>query len=302
MNLIARLLPQSFCKRGTGGRIGIHQTVSTGRDWTTVFLVFCNIASVVLFLSWYRTQEITVGDGGRKIIRYAETENGNFWKNLDYAAFKTLNGSLRDRKPAQIFWALINTRATDSMSAAFMVMVMWFGLVVRKTPVEKLKYAKAGLFLALSVFILDRLLPLTLFDFRRPSASLEIPEGVVKLSDLEYITWSLKEVSSCSFPGDHGAVLFACAIYIARFATWRWGIAAFLVAILFTLPRLVVGAHWATDILVGSAFTALLGSSWVFWLAQRNIGTGLFHHLAIFLMKLTGQKTPSKEDLLRTPS
>ncbi len=269
--------------------------ISRGRISTTVVLVLCNLAAVLLYVSWYRTQEISTVDGGQRVIRYAKEEHESVWKRIDYGTFKALNGSLRDRETAQTFWALTNNRATDLMSAACMALVMWCGLVVRKSPEEKLTYAKFGLFLGVMTILLDISLPLTLFDYGRPSASLEVREGIIRLSEMEHITWSFKESSSRSFPGDHGAILLACAIYVARFATLRWGIAAFLVAILFGLPRLVVGAHWATDILVGSTFVALISTSWVFWLSHRNIGPDYFHRLAVALMKLTGQTPPPEE-------
>ncbi|MEM7315014.1 MAG: phosphatase PAP2 family protein, partial [Planctomycetota bacterium] len=67
-----------------------------------------------------------------------------------------------------------------------------------------------------------------------------------------------KDTSPWSFPGDHGFVLLSVALYVSMFrarrtARWTW-----LVSIILILPRLIAGAHWTTDILIGSGAMALV--------------------------------------------
>ena len=54
------------------------------------------------------------------------------------------------------------------------------------------------------------------------------------------------------------------AIYTTYFGNRRLRITAWLVATIGILPRFVSGAHWATDIVVGSGTMALVVSALVF--------------------------------------
>ena len=100
--------------------------------------------------------------------------------------------------------------------------------------------------------------------WQRPSASLVV-EGAARLTEL-FPTWEerwdLKDSATRSFPGDHASVLLIWAMFMSFFArNWRlllvWSMAA-----IFMLPRLVAGAHWGSDALVGGVFLALLGLAW----------------------------------------
>ena len=44
----------------------------------------------------------------------------------------------------------------------------------------------------------------------------------------------------------------------------RYGLPFVVLTVVFSLPRIVVGAHWLTDDLVGSGFFALLGIGLLF--------------------------------------
>jgi membrane-associated phospholipid phosphatase len=70
-----------------------------------------------------------------------------------------------------------------------------------------------------------------------------------------------KDASRWSFPGDHGIVVLTTLIYLgyrdsSTTAFVGCGIAPFWIA-----PRLVSGAHWFTDIAVGSLTLALVGTA-----------------------------------------
>ena len=60
------------------------------------------------------------------------------------------------------------------------------------------------------------------------------------------------------FPGDHGYGVMAMILFIWLFGNWRRGHVAALFLFPFVLPRIVSGAHWATDVTVGSLVQFLI--------------------------------------------
>jgi undecaprenyl-diphosphatase len=74
-----------------------------------------------------------------------------------------------------------------------------------------------------------------------------------------------------SFPSDHAAFFFTAAMCIF-FISRRLGILAFLHGIFVVcLPRMYLGIHYPTDILVG----ALLGMGMAFWVKVPGIGIAI---------------------------
>lgn len=61
-----------------------------------------------------------------------------------------------------------------------------------------------------------------------------------------------------SFPSGHTAIFFAIAMAVFYFNK-RWGIIAFVVAILVGLSRIYVGVHWPIDIIAGALIGILSG-------------------------------------------
>ncbi|MFS8563375.1 MAG: phosphatase PAP2 family protein [Rhabdochlamydiaceae bacterium] len=79
----------------------------------------------------------------------------------------------------------------------------------------------------------------------------------------ENIPWlKTKEKAGSSFPGDHATTVIFFAVSYTFFTGRRLGYYALAYAILRTLPRLIIGAHWFTDVFVGSGTIVLLFSSW----------------------------------------
>jgi undecaprenyl-diphosphatase len=61
-----------------------------------------------------------------------------------------------------------------------------------------------------------------------------------------------------SFPSGHSAIVFAIAMAIFYFNK-KWGIVAFVLAILVGISRVYVGVHWPIDILAGALVGILSG-------------------------------------------
>lgn len=91
-----------------------------------------------------------------------------------------------------------------------------------------------------------------------PSGSLP---DLFRLSSV--IDWiKVKEFSSASYPGDHGSTI--CMFILITFYLMgpKMGILAILASLPFALPRIIVGAHWTSDLLLGSLPLALFNLGW----------------------------------------
>lgn len=96
------------------------------------------------------------------------------------------------------------------------------------------------------------LLPFRTRPFFQTSLHFTPPLGT---SSLTWINWS-------SFPSDHAALFFSLAMTVF-FVSRRVGIFACLYTLFFIcLPRIYVGDHYPTDILVGSLVG--IASAWIF--------------------------------------
>jgi membrane-associated phospholipid phosphatase len=73
-----------------------------------------------------------------------------------------------------------------------------------------------------------------------------------------------KDASKDSFPGDHGMMLIIFACFIWRYFGFSRFLIATAIVVIFSLPRIMAGAHWFTDVAVGSMSVVLVGLSW--WL------------------------------------
>lgn len=55
-------------------------------------------------------------------------------------------------------------------------------------------------------------------------------------------------------------MIFSC--FMLRYFNRRAFAVALLITLVFSLPRMMIGAHWFTDIAVGSLSVVLVGASW----------------------------------------
>ncbi len=192
-----------------------------------------------------------------------------YWKSLDVAAFQFLNLSLIDAPISQIFWAIGNVRAVDLIGAIFMILFM--ALYASDVPVGK----ERTLRIAHAIFICIWFEIGILFTkegvdafiqynhFMRNSPTVDFSDAVM-LSDA--IPWlKVKDVSRSCFPGDHAEILIQWALFIFAVCGTRYGLLATPIALFFILPRLVGGAHWLSDALVGSLSIALSVLAWAMY-------------------------------------
>lgn len=178
------------------------------------------------------------------------------WDVLDAAAFYALNGSLAEGESWQRFWAIANYRAFDIVPATLMLGVFVWALRHQDQASEQLRMVSESL-AWLVVMLVVILVFKNLLDVGRASASLTL-QPVYYLTEL-VPDIATKDRSTSSFPGDHAAVMLLWAGFLWCRVSYKIGVFMFIVAILFNSPRVVGGAHWLTDNLVGGGFVALIG-------------------------------------------
>jgi membrane-associated phospholipid phosphatase len=211
-----------------------------------------------------------------------------YWEQLDLFFFKHLNGSLRDNPNWQVFWALANHKWADWVEDVFIL--GFFAVYVRGLPKElRLKGICQMLFsvlcIAFVLYFVNRILFRENLIIYRDSPTLVVDTSV-HLSD--EISWlRIKDEASRSFPADHATTAILFATLFTYFAGWRLGLIACFYAAFLCLPRLITGAHWLTDILVGSGPITLLCLGWALCSPLPEWCT---HHFEHFFRSLKGLK------------
>jgi putative membrane protein len=220
--------------------IFLMQNNNTDGSWRPVPLLVCNVAAVLLILSWYLP-------AGRLL-----------WEPLDAWFFYTLNGSLAEGHYWQTFWAMANTQRFDIGSALAILLVYSFYLFSGSRDQFE-ERTTAGAFMLVTVFIAIQFSK-TFLDYGRPGPSTTLQSSIL-LS--EVITgFEFKDQSNSSFPGNYGIALIMFAAMIWYFAGRVYGLTMTGLTVLLLLPRLVVGAHWFTDNAVGAAYVSLIVLGW----------------------------------------
>jgi Kdo2-lipid A phosphotransferase len=197
------------------------------------------------------------------------------WETVDIAIFKFLNGTLEGHPWAQLFWALVNHKRADMIETYAVFLIFLIIGVVAAPKSERLRRAAQFIFCILLVaniiYFVNRILLREHIVIPRASPSLVVTP-CVRVSD--EIPWlNIKDETAASFPGDHATTLMLFSVLYTFYAGKRLGVYACLYAAFRILPRLILGAHWFSDIVVGS------GSLVLFFLALALCTP--FHHWVI---------------------
>jgi len=201
---------------------------------------------------------------------------------LDNQVFWAMNNSLAEGKTWQWLWAITNNRLFDLVTAACMLAL--FGHYSLYRDRQNLnRYIAIGILLLLTAIIVSQIgksLPI-----KRPSGTL-IYEEALRLSKLvpEIFT---KDTASDTFPGDHGLLLLLFTGFVSFYMPRIYGIIAFAMMIIFTMPRLVGGSHWLTDEVVGAASVGFASLSWILATPLHSIA---INKLESWIIRLRKQK------------
>ncbi|MBH2538426.1 phosphatase PAP2 family protein [Serratia marcescens] len=215
------------------------------------FILFFNLLGVALFLSWF----LPANHGG--------------WFTLDSAIFFFFNRHLATDPAFLHLVAITNNRAFDAISLLAMgLLYLYFYL--KQDAAGRRRLVITGVVMLLTAVVLNQLGHL--LPVKHPSPTLTF-DNINRVSELTGIP--TKDASGDSFPGDHGMMLIIFSCFMLRY----FGRGAFaitlLITLVFSLPRVMIGAHWFTDIAVGSLSVVLVGASWVLmtpcsdWIVDR---------------------------------
>ena len=183
---------------------------------------------------------------------------------VDLKVFKLLNSSIKDSVFLQSFWSVLNHKAADWIGDGVMLVFFLIYIFKKSCKARIAKWAELILFtICLSTIILfvNTYLFRHPLRFERKSPSLVVEEAVRVRKNIRWI--KTKDSSNHSFPGDHATTAIMFALFFAYFARSPLGYFGIAYGCIMSLPRLILGAHWLSDILVGSLSIALLIFSWV---------------------------------------
>lgn len=201
-------------------------------------LIGLNILGLAIFLSWY----LLDGHG--------------FWSIIDTNIFYYFNDKLEPESAFTHFVGITNIRHFDIIS--FGAMLLLYGYYYCKQDDNgKRKMWLLGIVLLLSAVIINQLGHLIPVERSSPTAFFDNTNRVSKILEI-----NAKDFSHDSFPGDHGLMLMIFAGFMLRYFGKNAFFMSCLIVAGFVLPRIMAGAHWFTDIAVGSFSIALVGVSW----------------------------------------
>ncbi|MBH2873111.1 phosphatase PAP2 family protein [Serratia marcescens] len=215
------------------------------------FILFFNLLGVALFLSWF----LPANHGG--------------WFTLDSAIFFFFNRHLATDPAFLHRVAITNNRAFDVISLLAMgLLYLYFYL--KQDAAGRRRLVITGVVMLLTAVVLNQLGHL--LPVKHPSPTLTF-DNIHRVSELTGIP--TKDASGDSFPGDHGMMLIIFSCFMLRYFGRGAFAVALLITLVFSLPRVMIGAHWFTDIAVGSLSVVLVGASWVLmtpcsdWIVDR---------------------------------
>lgn len=214
-------------------------------------ILFFNLLGVALFLSWF----LPANHGG--------------WFTLDSAIFFFFNRHLATDPAFLHLVAITNNRAFDVISLLAMgLLYLYFYL--KQDAAGRRRLVITGVVMLLTAVVLNQLGHL--LPVKHPSPTLTF-DNIHRVSELTGIP--TKDASGDSFPGDHGMMLIIFSCFMLRYFGRGAFAVALLITLVFSLPRVMIGAHWFTDIAVGSLSVVLVGASWVLmtpcsdWIVDR---------------------------------
>lgn len=203
-------------------------------------ILLLNLLGVALFLSWF------------------VPEHHGAWFSIDSAIFLWFNQHMATSHAFALLLAITNYRGFDAVSLLAMGLLYW-SYWLRETPQERRRMLAIGICMLLTAVVLNQLGHLLPVKHSSPTLFFEQAYRVSELTGIP-----AKDASKDSFPGDHGMMLMIFACFMLRYLGKRAFAIALVIVVLFSLPRIMAGAHWFTDVAVGSLSVVLVGLSW--WL------------------------------------
>lgn len=202
-------------------------------------ILLLNALGLALFFSWYLP------------------ENNGFWFTLDASIFRFFNEELVKSHTFLVLVGITNNRIFDAISLLAMgTLFSWFWW--HESPAGRRRLVIMGIVMLLSAVVINQLGHLIPVSHVSPTLYFK---DIHRVSELLHIP--TKDASTDSFPGDHGLMLLIFTGFMLRYFGNKAFLIAVLISLIFSLPRIMIGAHWFTDVYVGSLSIALVGLPWV---------------------------------------
>lgn len=188
------------------------------------------------------------------------------WAVIDREMYFALNHLITKTMNLHLFWAFCNTRANDWVFDV--VMLVFFLTYIFSPPNEKRKERVVIITIAILTMLfifafINRLIFHHILTIYRESPAMVFQEGR-RISDL-VTSIHVKEMAHNSYPGDHGTT--ACSFITMTAFTMgrkRAFVAVLLATPLLIMPRMVSGAHWFSDVIMGSFLIVIIPSTLIF--------------------------------------
>ena len=208
-----------------------------------LLILTLNLLGVLLFFTWFHA------------------DVNSFWPVVDKNVFFTFNQLLGENEAFRYLVAFTNLRFFDVFG--FLAMALLFLFQFLKHDKDYRRWMICMGITMLLTAVIAKQFAMTL-DFDRPSPTLHfsaLGDNVLFVSKLT--DWPAKDWSKSCFPGDHGMCLIIFCVYMLRYFGVKSFLAGLMITVLFSMPRVMSGAHWVSDIAVGAVTVNLLVLSWI---------------------------------------
>ena len=203
----------------------------------------CTVFGMLLFASW-----LIPGQMG-------------FWYTIDANVFFFFNHLLGQSKAFLYLVAFTNLRPFDAVAFLFMLGIFYH--YYRQQDAKGRRWMLCIGLTMLVTAVIAKQFDMAM-DFSRPSPTKFFSlQGVSVLRVSELTGWPAKDWSSTSFPGDHGMMLMIFSFFMLRYFGRKAFFWSALVVVVFSLPRIMAGAHWLTDVVVGAGSISCVVLSWM---------------------------------------
>lgn len=202
-------------------------------------ILLLNAAGLALFFSWYLPA------------------NHGFWFPADSAIFHFFNHKLAENRAFLWLVAITNNRAFDGCSLLAMGLLL-LSFWLKEDTAGRRRIMIIGLAMLLAAVVLNQAAQ-AIIPVKRSSPTLFFT-NIYRVSELLHVP--TKDASKDSFPGDHGMMLLIFSAFMLRYFGQKAFGFSLIIFVVFAFPRVMIGAHWFTDIAVGSLSVALIGLPW----------------------------------------
>lgn len=191
------------------------------------------------------------------LIWHAATWPGGFLFGLDTAVFRFFNARITAGTLLADIAVVTNHKMFDA--AAFLAMgLLYLRYFLKADNAGKRRMIAIGLVMLGTGILIKQLGRFSPIQHASPTLFFDDAYRLGK-----HVAAKVKDSARETFPGDHGIMLMVFTAFMARYFGKKAFLAAACIVMLFSLPRILIGAHWLTDIYIGSLSVICIAGSWL---------------------------------------